>query len=147
MTQINGICFPTQINEKGHLRLSRRALLPDEPSATGPSVDPQAVSDNPKELKPSGNDNPVKQGMEKPKNDVTVKTTVRKPSLTKEITSDQNRLAGKSVSPDKAVKKVAGSAKGTPYINKDRQKDDAKVAADPVAVDGASVVTKEAKTG
>ncbi|CAA6658594.1 unnamed protein product [Spirodela intermedia] len=62
-----------EINEKGHLRLSRRALLPDEPSATGQSGDPQVGSDNAKELKPSGNDNLVKPGMEKPKNDVKLR--------------------------------------------------------------------------
>ncbi|XP_078430866.1 putative polyribonucleotide nucleotidyltransferase 1, chloroplastic [Wolffia australiana] len=74
-----------EVNEKGQLRLSRRALLPDEgpsdqPSAESASVEPQAGTVDAKEVK-------VAPKQDKPK-------VVRRPSLAKSTTSDQERLMG-----------------------------------------------------
>ena len=120
--------FVIQINEKGHLRLSRRALLPDSEK----SSPDQQVSNSTEESTPSC-DAPAEQD---PKNKAP--SSRRKVSATQ---ADKNN--------EKVGKKSVSSARTGPYVNKDREKKSSSKAVPEVVVstDGAQMVNGEAKIG
>ncbi|KAH7661552.1 Polyribonucleotide nucleotidyltransferase protein [Dioscorea alata] len=117
-----------EINEKGHLRLSRRALLPDS-EKTSPD---QQVSNSTEVSTPSG-DAPAEQD---PKN--------KAPSSRRKVSAAQ---ADKNK--EKANKRADSSARTGPYINKDKEKKSSSKAVPEVVVskDGAQMVNGEAKIG
>lgn len=117
-----------EINEKGHLRLSRRALLPDS-EKTSPN---QQDSNSTEESTTSG-DVPAEQD---PKN--------KAPSSRRKVPAAQ---ADKNK--EKASKRADSSARTGPYINKDKEKKSSSKAVPEVVVskDGAQMVNGEAKIG
>lgn len=119
--------FVIQINEKGHLRLSRRALLPDS-EKTSPN---QQDSNSTEESTTSG-DVPAEQD---PKN--------KAPSSRRKVSAAQ---ADKNK--EKASKRADSSARTGPYINKDKEKkSSSKAVPEVVSKDGAQMVNGEAKIG
>ncbi|MQM05095.1 hypothetical protein Taro_037902 [Colocasia esculenta] len=143
------------INEKGHLRLSRRALLPDEPvdqtNVKGDTSEqvkgstlPQIAADSAKMTKFSAKDGLVKQGAEQPKNVTKVKNAVRKPSSPKEVIQDKS--PDRIISQEKDIRRLSSSAKNGPYITKDGQEqdNDKLVSEANTSIDGTSIISGEA---
>lgn len=117
--------FNTQINEKGHLRLSHRALLPDA---------------SPKEETGS------KQQVGDPKENTHSQTTSEKVKTSGQTTEAKTATDGNT---GKAVlkKKQVISSKYEPYINKDRLKRSGAVEMGSSEAVAAEAIKGEAKTG
>ncbi|KAJ0982562.1 hypothetical protein J5N97_010817 [Dioscorea zingiberensis] len=114
-----------EINEKGHLRLSRRALLPDSEKT---SPNPQ-INNSTDESIPS--DVPVEQDSKN--------MTTSSPRKASAAQADKSKVKAKRVA----------SSKTGPYINKDREKKSSSKEVPEVLVskDGSHMVNGEAQVG
>ncbi|KAF6134235.1 hypothetical protein GIB67_010034 [Kingdonia uniflora] len=118
-----------EINEKGQLRLSHRALLPDSgASKTNPN---QQTGDN-TEL--------IEKDKEQTKNRRRLSKVA---SPFSRVNASQNSL----IPQEKFTKRLVSSARDGPYINKERQnKSDNKAVSSISGTDGSDLVSEESKT-
>lgn len=116
-----------EINEKGQLRLSRRALLPDpnpensneKQSTSYLTKDSAASQKGPDKSKP-------KKVLSTPKDGLAERNTEQpkgRSVYVKPINSLKSKSAENSLPENKVVKKLGSPAKDGPYINKDGTKD------------------------
>ncbi|OVA16425.1 Exoribonuclease [Macleaya cordata] len=141
-----------EINDKGQLRLSRRALLPD-PSPEK-SVKPRTSSPS----KESGSSqNALSKGafrrvVSPPRVEVSEedmkgsedRDTLKATSSRRKISSSQDSLT----TPEKVVRKPLGPASDDPYINEEtHKKNSSEVVSSVTGKDGSSLVNGEARIG
>lgn len=145
----------SQINEKGQLRLSHRALLPDasqekssvKQRAGTPmkeNVPPQNTLDKgtAKKAATTTKDSLAHQVIEQHDKDDSKKVT----SSGMEVPSVQDKLHDKAQSQDKVFKRVP--SRDGPYINKEKQKKSSiKAATDATSKDEGILVNGETKIG
>lgn len=117
-----------EVNEKGQLRLSHRALLPEAQDGAKQSSAKENIPPN---------DGSV------PENSLIIRTPLKKVTPTsKEVASLQERSTDKNQ--EKFVRKLVNSARSGPHINKDGQKKNSNTGT-PTSKNGSNLVNEEAK--
>ncbi|XP_042484672.1 probable polyribonucleotide nucleotidyltransferase 1, chloroplastic [Macadamia integrifolia] len=140
-----------EINEKGQLRLSRRALLPEASPEkantehqTGTQTEENASSQTTEKGSPKSRTlkgRLTAEDIEQPQENVTVSKLTGLPM--KSSSADESLLK-----PEKAIKRLINPAKGGPYINKSRPKKTSSKAVNSIAGnEGTSLVDGKAKVG
>lgn len=128
-----------QVNDKGQLRLSRRALMPDpkpENANTKQKTDDSEESST--SPKSSDLDGP-KKVMMKDELESSEGSTISPRSSSPEQTMQPQK---------KVIKKTVSPAKDRPYVNKDRAKKSGTKAVSSISTkDGTTLVNGEAKIG
>ncbi|KAJ6846592.1 putative polyribonucleotide nucleotidyltransferase 1, chloroplastic [Iris pallida] len=122
-----------EVNEKGQLRLSHRALLPEAEDGAKQSSTKENIPPN---------DGSV------PENSLSVRTPLKKVTVSsKEVTSSQERPNDKNQ--EKFVRKLVNAARDGSHINKDGQKKSSNkaITGTPTSKNGANLVNGEAKHG
>ncbi|TQD94097.1 hypothetical protein C1H46_020292 [Malus baccata] len=112
-----------EVNEKGQLRLSRKALLPDTDAENASSKQPTGDS-----------------------NDVASQETSDKGSTKKIISTPKRDLAGE-LPQKKFIRRLVSAAKDRPNINKDKTKKSSKVVSNVSSKDENTLVNGEANIG
>lgn len=127
-----------QVNEKGQLRLSHRALLPDtdpeKASAQQPTGDPKDVV---------GSQETSDEGL--PKKMISI----RKGDLAEDISSPKSNTAENTLPPQKKfIRRLVSPAKDRPNINKDKTKKSSSEVVNSVSSNGENtLVNGEANIG
>lgn len=122
-----------EVNEKGQLRLSHRALLPDAEDGAKQSSTKENIPPN---------DGSV------PENSLMIRSPLKKVTVSsKEVTSSQERSTDKNQ--EKFVRKLVNAARDGSHINKDGQKKSSNkaITGTPTSKNGANLVNGEAKHG
>ncbi|XP_043702950.1 polyribonucleotide nucleotidyltransferase 1, chloroplastic-like [Telopea speciosissima] len=142
-----------EINEKGQLRLSRRALLPEaspekanveQPTST--QTEENASSQTTEKGSSKKVASTLKGGLaaediEQPQEKVTVSKLSSSPK--KSSSSDESMLK-----PQKAIKRLVSPTRGGPYVNKSRPKKSSSKEVNSIAGnEGTSLVDGKAKVG
>ncbi|KDP39645.1 hypothetical protein JCGZ_02665 [Jatropha curcas] len=139
-----------EVNDKGQLRLSRKALLPEpaveKPSAKQETDDPNKSTSVSQKATDKGN---AKRTVSSPKDGLT-EGTIEKPEdktgAPEVVTSPKsNTLEDSSVPKKKVYRRLASSARDGPNIKKDLlQKSSSEVATGIATEDGSTIVNGEA---
>lgn len=122
-----------EVNEKGQLRLSHRALLPEAEDGAKQSSTKENIPPN---------DGSV------PENSLMIRSPLKKVTVSsKEVTSSQERSTDKNQ--EKFVRKLVNAARDGSHINKDGQKKSSNkaITGTPTSKNGANLVNGEAKHG
>ncbi|GAV82773.1 KH_1 domain-containing protein/S1 domain-containing protein/RNase_PH domain-containing protein/RNase_PH_C domain-containing protein [Cephalotus follicularis] len=141
-----------EVNDKGQLRLSRRALLPEtntektnvkqdtsEPTSGIADSDKELEKNTPKTYVNAPNDGLAEEKMEQPNDKITASKAVGSTSTS----TDDTNLPQKKV-----YKRLANAAKDVSYTNKDRpKKSNSKAVSSLTGNDGSNLVNGEAKIG
>lgn len=146
-----------EINEKGQLRLSHRALLPDA-NEEKTSAKQRTSSPTKENAPPHPDKGTSKKAASKLKDEITLEKVEQHPqdkgapeevtSSPKEVTSVQDSTHDRTQPQDKVVKKLSTSPRDGPNINKERQKkSSSKVVTTFTSKDGGNLVNGEAKVG
>ncbi|XP_058105831.1 probable polyribonucleotide nucleotidyltransferase 1, chloroplastic isoform X2 [Magnolia sinica] len=147
-----------EINEKGQLRLSHKALLPD--TSQEKSSGKQRSSSPAKENVSSQNASDkgtLRKVVSTPKDELARQDTAQTQdksapksvtSSDKEVTSVQDSIADKTLQQEKAVKRLVTPSRDGPSLNKDRQKKSSSKEVTGVGTaDGGNLVNGETKIG
>lgn len=127
-----------QVNEKGQLRLSHRALLPD--------TDPEKASAK----QPTGDAKDVVGSQETSEKGLPKKMiSIRKGDLAENISSPKNNTAENTLLPQKKfIRRLVTPAKDRPNINKDKTKKSSSEVVNSVSSNGENtLVNGEANIG
>lgn len=126
-----------QVNEKGQLRLSHRALLPD--------TDPEKASAK----QPTGDTKDVVGSQETSDKGRKKMISIRKGDLAEDISSPKNNTAENTLLPQKKfIRRLVTPAKDRPNINKDKTKKSSSEVVNSISSNGEStLVNGEANIG
>lgn len=130
-----------QVNEKGQLRLSRKALLP-EPTVEMPSAKQDANDQKTLASQKATDKSNPRRTVNSPKEGVNEEATEKLKDKTSDAVEDA------AVLQKKVYKRLASSARDGPNVNKDKPKKSSnKVVTGVASEDGSTLVNGEAKIG